>query len=412
VLPRWIKPEHLRAPAARQKERRQDLDRRCLAGAVWSEQREQLTRRNVEADATERLHVGTPFTLAKFLADLVGPRELRDLDRGHGPTLVIRPGGLNSPSAAAPIWLRVGRMPQVAVHLWERDPTALARLAAQAEQLGYAQISVGDHVSPGLLPPFMACAVIASATSAIRFGPLVLNNDFRNPVLVAQQSAGLSRWSGGRFELALGSGYNRREYAWLGLSFAPKRVRAERLGESAEIIRRLLNGKVVDFQGEHYTINEANLGEPPPHVPLLIGGNSRAVLTTAALHADVATLPGYSPGTSENSYGSEAVTAQREFLEANRPQDSAPLELHVLAQYQEITADRPAALQRAAEELQTTPEAVASSPFVLAGTVEQIAAQIIEQSGKLGITRWTIFGDRPGIDGLTAYAPLTQLVHA
>jgi hypothetical protein len=47
--------------------------------------------------------------------------------------------------------LRFEAVLELAVHLWERDPKALAVEAAQAEQLGFASISVGDHVSPGLL---------------------------------------------------------------------------------------------------------------------------------------------------------------------------------------------------------------------------------------------------------------------
>ena len=208
----------------------------------------------------------------------------------------------------------------------------------------------------------------------------------------------------------MGSGYNRREYTWLGLPFASKQTRAKRLGESAAIIRQLLNGETVTFAGEHYTVSEANLGDAPPPVPVLIGGNSSDVLGVAARHADIATLPGYSPGTSESSFAADALARQVELLASERPDGMAQVEVHVLVQYQEITADRNEALARAAAELETTEEAAASSPFVLAGTVEQIAEQVTRQSAELGIDRWTIFGDRPEVDGLAAFAPVADLL--
>jgi probable F420-dependent oxidoreductase len=301
---------------------------------------------------------------------------------------------------------------ELAVHIWERDPKALAEAATRAEELGFASISIGDHVSPGLLSPFMACAVIASATSRIQFGPLVLNNDLRHPVLVAQQAAGLSRWSGGRFELAMGSGYNRREYSWLGIPFAPRDVRAARLGESLTIIRALLAGEVVSFEGQHYSVHEANLGDAPPRVPILVGGNSDAVLRVAAEHGDIVTLAGYSPGTSSNSYAPDVVAEKSTFLAANRPSEAGPLGIHVLVQHHEITNDRAAAIARAAIELETTEDIAAESPFVLAGTSEEIAAQMRKQHSSLNISRWTVFGDRPGHDPASAFAPVLHLLAA
>jgi probable F420-dependent oxidoreductase len=301
---------------------------------------------------------------------------------------------------------------ELAVHLWERDPKALAVAATRAEELGFASISVGDHVSPGLLSPFMACAVIASATSRIAFGPLVLNNDLRHPVLVAQQAAGLSRWSGGRFELAMGSGYNRREYSWLGIPFAPRDIRADRLHESVTIIRALLAGEVVSFEGQHYAVQEANLGDAPPRVPILVGGNSNPVLRVAAERGDVVTLAGYSPGSSSNSFSADAVAQKTKFLAENRPHDAKPLDIHVLVQHHEITDDRTAAIMRAAKELETTEDVAAESPFVLVGTSEEIAVQMRRQNTDLGILRWTVFGDRPDTDAADAFDPILRLLAA
>lgn len=301
-------------------------------------------------------------------------------------------------------------MPELGVILWERNPRALAAKATSAEAAGFASVSVGDHILPGLLSPLAASAVIASATSTIRFGPLVLNNDFRHPGVVAQEAAALSRWSGGRFELALGSGYNRREYRGLGIAFAPRDIRAARLAEGTQIIRRLLDGKTVTFDGDHYKIHELALGEAPPRVPILIGGNSDAILRVAAEHADVATLAGYSPGLRANAFDATAVERQIAFLNSSRRQASAPIELHALVQWHEVTANREEGLARAAQELETTAEVVADSPYVLVGTVEQIAEQMHAQQARFGISRWTVFGDRPEQAPAAAFASVLPLL--
>ena len=100
--------------------------------------------------------------------------------------------------------------PTLAAHLWGPDPRSLGQKAALAESLGFASISVGDHL--GDLAPLTACAVIATATERVQLGPLVLNNDLRHPLALAQEAAALADLSGGRFELGLGSGYARRAY--------------------------------------------------------------------------------------------------------------------------------------------------------------------------------------------------------
>jgi alkanesulfonate monooxygenase SsuD/methylene tetrahydromethanopterin reductase-like flavin-dependent oxidoreductase (luciferase family) len=83
-------------------------------------------------------------------------------------------------------------------------------------------------------------------------GTHVLNNDFRHPVLVAREAATLDWLSGGRFELGLGAGHMRIEYEQAGLAYDPAADRVERLAESVKVIKALLSGEEVTFQGRHY----------------------------------------------------------------------------------------------------------------------------------------------------------------
>lgn len=304
----------------------------------------------------------------------------------------------------------VVRAPAISIQLWERDPGELGRKAAEAEQLGFASVTVGDHVMPGLLPPLVACAAIAAATSRVRFGPLVLNNDLRHPVVVAQEAAALARWSGGRLELGLGAGYNRREYAQLGIAFAPLAERAARLAEAVTIIGGLLSGETVTLEGEHYVVRGASLGGSPPRVPLLVGGNSAELHAVAATLVDAVGLTGYSPGVSTQDFGRSGLERQIARLRELAGERFSELELHVLVQWHDFTTDREAAAARAASEVEVPEEVVLDSPYVLLGTPDEIAEQIDADARRFGISRWTVFGDRPGLAPTEAFIPVLDLL--
>jgi len=72
--------------------------------------------------------------------------------------------------------------------------------ARKVEALGYAVLLVPDHLAD-LLAPFPALAAAAAATTRLRVGTAVLNNDFRHPALLAREAATLDVLSDGRLEL-------------------------------------------------------------------------------------------------------------------------------------------------------------------------------------------------------------------
>ena len=87
-----------------------------------------------------------------------------------------------------------------------------------AEKLGYSMLFVADHL-PVAAAPLLALAAAAEATTALRVGTLVLNNDFRHPVMLAKEAATLDVLSGGRLELGLGAGWAKFEYDQAGLVY-------------------------------------------------------------------------------------------------------------------------------------------------------------------------------------------------
>src|SRR3954454_5566900 len=133
---------------------------------------------------------------------------------------------------------------------------------------------VAGHLADGMLPPLTALVAAAEATDRLRVGTLVVNNDFRHPVVLAREAATIDLLTDGRLELGLGAGHMKFEYDEAGLPFDPAAVRVARMAESAEIVTRLLAGEEVAFTGEHYQVH-GHLCFPSPvqrPVPLLIGG--------------------------------------------------------------------------------------------------------------------------------------------
>ncbi|HEY2596711.1 MAG TPA: LLM class flavin-dependent oxidoreductase, partial [Chloroflexota bacterium] len=126
--------------------------------------------------------------------------------------------------------------------------------AARLEATGFSSMLLPDTHGP-ILAPFSALATAAAVTTTLHVGNWVLANDFRNPVLVAREAATLAFLSEGRFELGFGAGRHDLDYASMGLGEVPSGgVRLSRLAESLEIIRRLLAGETLTFQGEHYSL--------------------------------------------------------------------------------------------------------------------------------------------------------------
>src|SRR5260221_13452706 len=80
----------------------------------------------------------------------------------------------------------------------------------------------------------------AGATTRLRVGTLVLDNDYRHPVILAKEAATLDVLSHGRFELGLGAGWAKTEYQQAGLSFDAPGVRVSRLEEAVQVCKGLV----------------------------------------------------------------------------------------------------------------------------------------------------------------------------
>ena len=122
-----------------------------------------------------------------------------------------------------------------------RSGEQLAAEARRAEALGYATLLLRDHFVPepfgDQLAPTVALMAAAGATRTLRLGTMVLDNDYRHPVLLAKEAATLDLLSGGRFELGVGAGWLRDEYERAGMRLDAPGVRVARLGESLQVLK-------------------------------------------------------------------------------------------------------------------------------------------------------------------------------
>lgn len=172
-----------------------------------------------------------------------------------------------------------------------RWPELLA-IAQAAEESGFDSIWVGDHMlyrgggrpERGPWDAWAALAALAASTTSVRLGPLVAATAFHPPGLVARMAAAIDEISGGRFVLGLGTGWNEVEFRAFGVPFDHRVARFE---EAFEIVRRLLAGERVTFEGRYHRAADAVLLPPPRRrVPLLVGTTGPRVMAAAGPHVD------------------------------------------------------------------------------------------------------------------------------
>ena len=149
--------------------------------------------------------------------------------------------------------------------------------AAQAEELGFDHIWLGDSVTvldKARGDCLTTMAALAARTDKIRIGAVPMLPALRNPVLLAHALATLDVISQGRIILGVSVGpvrdYIQRQFAACGV---PPQEKAGRLSESIEVMRRLWSEKTIDYDGRYYKLNDVGILPHPvqkPGVPIWV----------------------------------------------------------------------------------------------------------------------------------------------
>src|ERR1700728_3426029 len=188
-------------------------------------------------------------------------------------------------TSSAPAVARVGMFPPF--DLLERGEETARAFLAQAAEAGIDHVCCGDHVSfagKGFYGLVQATALsLLHPTLPIYSGVYLL--PLRHPVLVARQLADISRLAPGRLIFGVGvGGEDRGEVSICGVDPA---TRGLRMNECLTIVRQLLTGTAVTFQGKFFDIDDAvTPPAPAAAVPVIIGGRSDAAIRRAGRLGD------------------------------------------------------------------------------------------------------------------------------
>lgn len=277
------------------------------------------------------------------------------------------------------------------------DPLALREHARMVEDLGYHELFTADHL--GAIDPFLPLAVAAEATSTLRFGPLVLNNEFHHPVLLARTAATFDVLTGGRLVLGMGTGYAQDEHDAADIELRAPGARVTRFGESLTALRSLLDDDVCQMSADHVRVAVDSLGVRPAQerVPFLIGGHGRRVVTIAAAHADIFQFTGltHDPATGApgpGGFAMDQVTQRRDWLtDATTAIGRVDqIELSALVQRTDVSGAWETSANEMAERLGVERELVDTTPFVMFGSVDAVCEKIASLRERLEISHFVI----------------------
>jgi probable F420-dependent oxidoreductase len=278
----------------------------------------------------------------------------------------------------------------------------------QAEELGYSSVFVPDHFGDQLAP-IPALTAAAAATTDLRVGSLVFDNDYRHPVLLAKEIASLDVLSGGRVEFGLGAGWMNSDYDQSGIPHDRAGVRIDRLEEAITVIKGLFAEGPTSFSGDHYTVTGLDgLPKPvqQPHPPFLIGGGAPRVLRLAGREADIVGVnPAIRSGNVDEDAGRDmapGITDRKlEWVREGAGDRFDDIELNMLVFAVIVTDDRDDLVAKLAPRFGLSTEELADSPHVWIGTTAQIADDLRRWRDRWGVSYWVVQGP-----ALEAVAPV------
>lgn len=286
-----------------------------------------------------------------------------------------------------------------------KAPEATARSwadqARKAEDLGYSTLLIPDHFGDQLAP-VPALMAAADATSTLRVGTLVFDNDYRHPVVLAKEAATLDLLSGGRLELGLGAGWMRTDYDESGIAYDPPGVRVERFAEAVEVVAGLLESdEAFSFSGKHYTVTAHRLRPRPlqrPRPPLILGGGGRRVLSIAGRGADIVSinvdLRAGTGGVETAPNASPQATRQKvAWVKEAAGARFEDIELNCLIGFAMITDDRQKIVDAMAPTFGIDPSDALHVPLALIGTLDQMVEELRWRREEFGISYFSIEAD-------------------
>ena len=173
------------------------------------------------------------------------------------------------------------------------DIQGVIDLAARCEDLGFDSVWASEHVfnvsyvydrigDKPYYEPLTVLTYVAAKTSTIGLGTSVLVLPYHNPIRLAKVAATLDVLSGGRMMLGVGVGVIEQELVAMGSPFAERGAITD---ETIAIMKELWTKEDPSYQGKYHSFSGMKFTPKPvqkPHIPIIIGGTSKAAIRRAA----------------------------------------------------------------------------------------------------------------------------------
>jgi len=257
-----------------------------------------------------------------------------------------------------------------------------AAMARQAEDLGYATLFMPDHFGDQLAP-VPALMAAANATTDLKVGALVFDNDYKHPVVLAKELATIDVLSGGRLEVGIGAGWMQSDYDQSGIAMDRPGVRVSRMEEGIAVIKGCFAPGPFSYGGAHYTISGYD-GLPKPAQtppPFLIGGGAKRVLSIAAREAQIVGInPSIHSGQVDAAAAQNGAAGETDqklaWVKEAAGDGYADLEINLLQFAGIVTDDRKGTAEMMAPLFGLPPEEIDTYPHVCIGSVEEISESL------------------------------------
>ena len=286
-------------------------------------------------------------------------------------------------------------------------------LARRCEGSGYSSLTMPDHFGDQLAP-IPALQAAADATSTLRVGALVFDNDYKHPVVLAKELATIDLLSEGRLELGIGAGWMVSDYEQSGIPYDRAGVRVDRFVEGLAVLKGAFGDGPFSFEGQHYTITGYNgLPKPvqKPYPPILIGGGGKRVLSIAAREADIIGINGtmesgvIDPAVLRTMTAASVEEKAQIVLDAAGQRLSA-IEMNVRAFMVKVTDERAQSMERIAQAVGFSTDEIAESPFALIGSPGQLAEDLLARRERWGFSYVIV-----GAADVEAFAPVVAMLN-
>ena len=272
----------------------------------------------------------------------------------------------------------------------------LAR-AKRLEDMGYETLAMPDHMVGGAWSNMPALGAAAAVTTTLRLGNLVLDNDFRNPVVLARELATLDVISNGRVEIGLGAGWFDRDYQSMGIPFERGRVRVARLAEAVTLMKRLFTEDAVTFEGTYYRTTKSECRPKTvqqPRPPILIAAGGPQILELAGREAEIVAVIAPGAGVRPPVPDDVAPAGVRRQLDIVRSAAGARFDEIELSCFIDVTLtdDRDKTIAELAATAKVDPAVLGSSVYRGIGTLDQVREHIVRVRRETEITYFCLRG--------------------